>query len=437
MQIDKIPVAKLKAAEYNPRRALKPGDVEYEKLKRSITEFGYVEPVIWNKQTGNVVGGHQRLTVMRDLGITEIDCVVVDLDPMREKALNVALNKIQGEWDKDKLAALLTEFNGSEFDVTLTGFDAAEVDELLNAFYSKEAVQDDFDVDEETEKIKAKGAITKTGDVWKLGVHRLMCGDSTSEVDFAKLMNGNKAQMTVTSPPYGVGKDYESKGIEPSWFETMRPVVKNLTRYAGIVCWNLGDLYATGTQFIEPTNFYSSQLFAEQGFRPIWIRIWKKQGQNFGVGPYHLVTNKPVQQYEYISAFSKNGDVEYNDQEYMWLSAYAGHAYRFVKRLTKEERKNWGYAGIWEMNTVRANKDHPAMYPVELPWRCIKMHSDRGDIVLEPFSGSGTTIIACEQLERVCYAMEKSPEYCDLAVKRWEQFTGQKAERITSHADAE
>ena len=226
MQIEKIPVAKLKAAEYNPRRALKPGDAEYEKLKRSITEFGYVEPVIWNKQTGNVVGGHQRLTVMRDLGITEIDCVVVELDPMREKALNVALNKIQGEWDKDKLAALLTEFDGSEFDVTLTGFDAAEVDELLNAFYSKEAVQDDFDVDEEAEKIKAKGAVTKTGDIWKLGVHRLMCGDSTSEVDFAKLMNGNKAQMTVTSPPYGVGKDYESKGIEP-WFETMRPVVKN------------------------------------------------------------------------------------------------------------------------------------------------------------------------------------------------------------------
>lgn len=432
MQIEKIPVEKLRAAEYNPRRALKPGDAEYEKLKRSITEFGYVEPVIWNKQTGNVVGGHQRLTVMRDLGIAEIDCVVVDLDPMREKALNVALNKIQGEWDKDKLAALLTEFDGSEFDVTLTGFDAAEVDELLNAFYSKEAIQDDFDVDEEHEAIKAKGAITKTGDIWKLGVHRLMCGDSTSEVDFAKLMNGNKAQMTVTSPPYGVGKDYETKGIEP-WFDTMRPVVKNLTRYAGIICWNLGDLYSTGTQFIEPTNFYSSQLFSEQGFRPIWIRIWKKQGMNYGVGPYHLVTNKPVQQYEYISAFSKNGDVEYNDQEYVWLSAYAGHAYRFVKRLTKEERKNWGYAGIWEMTTVRANKEHPAMYPVELPWRCIKMHSDRGDIVLEPFSGSGTTIIACEQLERVCYAMEKSPEYCDLAVKRWEQFTGQKAERVTKH----
>jgi DNA modification methylase len=242
--------------------------------------------------------------------------------------------------------------------------------------------------------------------------------------------------MAVTSPPYGVVKEYETQGIEP-WFKTMRPATRNLTKYAGIVCWNLGDLYATGTQFIEPTNFYSSELFKECGFRPIWIRIWKKQGMNFGVGPYHLVTNKPVQQYEYISAFSRNGDVEYNDQEYMWLSTYASHAFRFVKRLTKEERKNWGYAGVWEMTTVRANKEHPAMFPVELPWRCIKMHSDRGDIVLEPFSGSGTTIIACEQTERVCYAMEKTPEYCDLAVKRWEEFTGQKAERITNIAAKE
>jgi Predicted transcriptional regulators len=192
MQIEKVPVEKLQAAAYNPRKALKPGDAEYEKLMRSITEFGYVEPVIWNKRTGNVVGGHQRLTVLKDIGQSEIDCVIVDLDPLREKALNVALNKIQGEWDKDKLAELLSDLDGSEFDVTMTGFDAAEVDEMLNAFYSKEAVQDDFDVEEEHKKITEKGTITQPGDIWKLGVHRLMCGDSTSEVDFAKLMNGNK-----------------------------------------------------------------------------------------------------------------------------------------------------------------------------------------------------------------------------------------------------
>ena len=176
-------------------------------------------------------------------------------------------------------------------------------------------------------------------------------------------------------------------------------------------------------QFIEPTSVYSVNMFLDNGYRPIWIRIWKKQGQNFGVGPYHLVSNKPVQQYEYISAFSKNGETEeYNDQEYMWLSAFAGHSYKFVKRLTKEERKKWGYAGIWEMTTVRANKEHPAMFPVELPWRCIKMHSDKGGIVLEPFSGSGTTIIAAEQTGRRCYAMELSPVYCDLAVKRCYQY---------------
>jgi len=430
MKIEKIKVGLLKPARYNPRKDLKPGDKEYQKLRRSIEEFGYVEPVIFNRRTGNVVGGHQRLKVLLDLGHTEIDCVVVELDPEREKALNLALNKIQGEWDETKLAELMAELDAGAFDVSLTGFDAAEVDELLNRWHAKEAVQDNFDVDKEKERIEGEGAITKPGDIWLLGKHRLMCGDSTSEADFAKLMGGGHAQCAVTSPPYGVGKDYEKKGIE-AWFATIKPVIKNICKYADVICWQMIDLYCTGTQFIEPTGFYSIQMFSDRGFRPIWIRIWKKQGMNFGVGPYHLVSNKPVQQYEYISAFSKNGEAEeYNDQEYLWLSAFAGHSYRFVKRLTKEERKKWGYAGIWEMTTVRANKEHPAMFPVELPWRCIKMHSDRGGIVLEPFSGSGTTIIAAEQTERRCCAMELSPVYCDLAVKRWETFTGAKALKL-------
>ena len=154
------------------------------------------------------------------------------------------------------------------------------------------------------------------------------------------------------------------------------------------------------------------------------------QYEEVETAPYHLVTNKPVQQYEYITTFAGKETEEYNDQEYVWLSAFAGHGYKFVKRLTKEERKKWGYAGIWEITTVRANKEHPAMFPVELPWRCIKMHSDIGGIVLEPFSGSGTTMIACEQTERQCYAMELSPVYCDLAVKRWEEFIGQKAVKM-------
>jgi len=304
----------------------------------------------------------------------------------------------------------MAELDAGAFDVSLTGFDASEIDELLNRWYAKEAVQDSFDIDKAHEEIVQCEPVTKRGDIWLLGNHRLMCGDSTKDEDFEKLMEGCHAQMAVTSPPYGVGKEYEKAGIEP-WFETVRPVIRNLCRYADIVCWNLGDLYPTGSQFIEPTSVYSVNMFLDNGYRPIWIRIWKKQGMNFGVGPYHLVSNKPVQQYEYISAF-------------------AGHSYKFVKRLTKEERKEWGYAGIWELTTVRANKEHPAMFPVELPWRCIKMHSDKGGIVLEPFSGSGTTIIAAEQTERKCYAMELSTVYCDLAVERWENFTGQKAVKL-------
>lgn len=430
MNIQKIHISKLKAAEYNPRIILKSGDKEYEKLKRSIKEFGFVEPIVWNKRTGNVVGGHQRLTVLKDMGETEIDSVIVDLDEQKEKALNVALNKVQGAWDNDKLAALLSDLEANSFDVTMTGFDAAEVDELLNEFYSKEAVEDGFDIDKAVDEVKAKGAVTKRGDVWKLGDHFLMCGDSTSAEDIATLMGRAKAQVVVTSPPYGVGKEYEKKGIEP-WFDVIKPVIKNITKYAEVVCWNLGDLYSTGTQFIEPTSVYSVNLFAEAGYRPIWIRIWKKQGINFGVGPYHLVTNKPAQQYEYITAFGTQAEPEYNDQEYAWVSAFAGHSFKFVKRLTKEERKKWGYAGIWDITTVRANRAHPAMFPVELPWRCIKMHSDSRGVVLEPFSGSGTTIIACEQTGRVCRAMEITPEYCDVAIRRFEEFTGIKAELLS------
>lgn len=429
MNIETVKVELLNPAQYNPRKDLKPGDKEYEKLKRSITEFGYVEPVIWNKTTGNVVGGHQRLKVMLDLGFKEIDCVIVQFDGQSEKALNIALNKIQGEWDEDKLASLIADLDSNAFDVSVTGFEATEVDALMNKFYSKEAVPDQFDVDKAKEEIEAKGTITQKGDIWILGKHRLMCGDSADVEDFAKLMNGCHAQCAVTSPPYAVGKEYEKAGIEP-WLSTIKQAIKNITKYSDIICWQMIDLYCTDSQFIEPTGFYSVQMFADSGFRPIWIRIWKKQGQNFGVAPYHLATNKPVQQYEYITAFAGKETQEYNDQEYVWLSAFAGHSYKFVKRLSKEERKKWGYSGIWEMTTVRANEEHPAMFPVELPWRCIKMHSDRGGIVLEPFSGSGTTIIACEQTERHCYAIELSPVYCDLAVKRWEEFTGEQAVKM-------
>lgn len=198
MIIEKKSAAELLPAEYNPRKDLKPGDAEYEKLKRSLQQFGYVEPVIWNKQTGNIVGGHQRLKVLMELGETEVDCVVVDVDTETEKAMNVALNKISGDWDNDKLAFLISDLTAAEFDVSLTGFDPAEIDALFKD--GVKVKEDDFDVDAELQK----PATTKQGDVWLLGRHRLVCGDSTTPETYDLLMDGKKANLIVTDPPYNV-----------------------------------------------------------------------------------------------------------------------------------------------------------------------------------------------------------------------------------------
>ena len=198
MQIEKLKTEQLIPADYNPRKDLKPGDPEYEKLKRSIERFGYVEPVIWNKTTGNIVGGHQRLKVLLDTGISEVECVVIEMDEEKEKALNIALNKISGEWDKDKLALLITDLQGADFDVSLTGFEPAEIEDLFDATNKKDVKEDDFDIDSALEA----RAFVQPGDVWLLGRHRLLCGDSTKTDDVKVLMDGKQANLCITDAPY-------------------------------------------------------------------------------------------------------------------------------------------------------------------------------------------------------------------------------------------
>lgn len=431
MDIQKIPAARLNPAAYNPRKDLKPGDKEYEKLKRSIAEFGFVEPVIWNRQTGNVVGGHQRLKVLLDMGVTDIDCVVVDLDLQREKALNIALNKISGEWDETKLAAIMADFDAESFDVSLTGFDADEVDALLNRFYSHEAVEDDFDADTEKKKISdAGGPVSQPGDMWRLGDHVLICGDPTSADTYARLLGNNAAQCAITSPPVD-SKAYAKDGIDP-WLERMTAVIRLLTQYAGIICWQTSDLAKTGSQFIEPLSMHSMKLFADENFRPLWIRVWKMSGNVPSAGALQASSNKPTAQYDYVTAYAGQETEGYNDQEYSWVSAFAAHSFQFVRRLSREERRKWGYAGVWEIAAMRKGADGQRQTPVELPWRCLKMHADLHGVVLDPFANLGTTLIACEQSGRRCRAIESDPMHCDLILRRWEQFTGETAEKVES-----
>ena len=171
-----LPVMSLKPAEYNPRKKLKPADKEYQKIKDSITEFGFADPLVVNSDM-TIIGGHQRLNVAIDLGYTEVPCAVVDVDKVREKALNIALNKITGSWDETMLADLLTDIQNSDFDLGKTGFEPPEIEQLFNKVHDKEVKEDDFDVDQELKE----PTMSQLGDMWFLGKHKVLCGDSTNE----------------------------------------------------------------------------------------------------------------------------------------------------------------------------------------------------------------------------------------------------------------
>src|SRR5574344_470949 len=200
MNITKKRIDDLHPASYNPRIQLKPGDKEFEKLKNSILEFGYVEPIIWNKKTGNIVGGHQRLEAMKHLGETEVDCVVIDINEKKEKALNIALNKISGEWDTGKLTGLLKELDGDGLSA-LTGFDMKELDDLFSGSVY-DVKEDDFDTEQEVEHIATP--FTKQGDIWHIKNHKVLCGDSTKLDDVIKLFGDKHADLIVTDPPYNI-----------------------------------------------------------------------------------------------------------------------------------------------------------------------------------------------------------------------------------------
>ena len=393
MNIEKKNVKDLLPADYNPRKDLQPGDPEYEKLKRSIEQFGYVEPVIWNKQTGRVVGGHQRLKVLIDSGITEVDVVVVDMNTEKEKALNIALNKISGEWDTDKLALVIADLQGADFDVSLTGFEPEELDDLFRDDVKDGVKEDDFDVEAELQK----PAFSKAGDLWMLGEHRLLCGDSTKPETYELLMNGKKAQLVVTDPPYNVdykgtaGKIKNDKMAEDQFEQFL------LAAYS--------QMYESMTDDASIYVFHSDshglafrKAFEEAGFYLSGCCIWKKQSLVLGRSPYQW-QHEPV-----LFGWKKKG-------KHQW---YTGR---------KEST-------IWEFDKPKKNADHPTMKPVALVAYPIMNSTMTGCFVLDPFGGSGSTLIACEQTGRTCYTVELDEKFCDVIVKRYIDQVGS-AEGVT------
>jgi len=387
MNIEKIHTGKLNAAKYNPRKDLKPGDIEYEKLKQSIQTFGYVEPVLWNKRTGNIIGGHQRFKVLVELGYTEIDCVVLDMNLTDEKALNIALNKVSGDWDKDKLMLLIADLQGSDFDVSLTGFDSIELNALFKDSLKEDIKEDDFDVDAELKK----PALSKQGDVWQLGPHRLVCGDSTKVYTFTALMDGKLANLVVTDPPYNVnyegtaGKIKNDNMNNEAFYDFLLAAFQNtaaaMTKDASIYVFHADT---------EGLNF--RKAFSEAGFYLSGTCIWKKQSLVLGRSPYQW-QHEPV-----LFGWKKSG-------KHKW--------YADRKQTT-----------IWEFEKPKKNADHPTMKPVALVAYPILNSSLSNCIVLDPFGGSGSTLIACEQTNRICYTVELDEKYCDVIVNRFIEQVG-------------
>ena len=422
MEVLRLKMTELRPFEDNPRTI---GGKAMTGLEKSIKRFGLVEPIVWNKKTGNIVGGHQRYRVLVEEGVEETDVIVVDLPQDEEVALNVALNNpaIQGKFTddlQDRLQEIQETFGQQLYSEML--FDALEDGKGATRQRGRDVVPD-----------VPPEPVSKQGSLYHLGPHRLLCADSRDIASFKRLLGDEKIKLAVTSPPYGVGKEYEEKGLEP-WFDTVKPVIANLVKSAQIVVWELIDIYATGGSRVEPTAAFSVNMFLEHGSQMIWTRIWQKESLNFGIGPYHLSSNKAAQQYEYIMAFAAEHGGEYvedgvpliNTSDYQLMVAFADPEYKFrfkyAKRLSKKERREWGYAGIWKMKSVKKRNMHPAMFPVELPYRCIRMHTDEGDKVLDSFCGSGTTIIAAHETGRVCFGIEMMPEYVDVARMRWAEF---------------
>ena len=397
MLIEKKNTADLLPADYNPRKDLKPGDAEYEKLKRSFEQFGYVEPVIWNQTTGRVVGGHQRLKVLMDMGMTEVDCVVVAMDEEKEKALNIALNKISGDWDKDKLALLIADLQGADFDVSLTGFEPAEIDALFKDTLKDGVKDDDFDVGAEL----AQPTMTKPGDIWTLGRHRLICGDSTKAETYDLLMGSTKANLVITDPPYNVnyegsaGKIKNDNMADEAFYNFL------LDAYTQMHSAMADDasIYVFHAD-TEGLNF--RRAFADAGFYLSGCCIWKKQSLVLGRSPYQW-QHEPC-----LYGWKKNG-------KHQW---YTGR-----KETT-----------IWEFDKPKKNSDHPTMKPIPLLAYPIMNSSMSNSVVLDPFGGSGSTLIACEQTDRICYTVELDEKFCDVIVKRYiEQVGG--ADGVTVQRD--
>jgi DNA modification methylase len=363
---------------------------QINKLRSSLREFGFINPILIDKDY-NILAGHGRVMAAREEGIKEVPCVLVEhLTEAQKKAYILADNRLAMDagWDDEMLALELENLKELDFDMDLTGFDAAEIDELFSNIHDKDVQDDDFDVD----AALAEEPISKQGDIWLLGRHRLICGDSTKAEIYEKLMEGKKANLCVTDPPYNVnytaGSENERKikndnMEDKNFYEFLLASFKNIFN-------SLDDGAAAYIFHADTEGLNFRKAFKDAGFHLANVCIWAKQSLVLGRSDYQW-------QHEPIL--------------YGWKPTGKHRWYADRKQTT-----------IWNFDRPTKSELHPTMKPVPLVAYPIQNSSMSNCIVLEPFAGSGSTLIACEQLGRICYAIELDEKYADVIVKRYIEY---------------
>lgn len=372
---------------------------QINKLRSSLREFGFINPVIIDRDYG-VIAGHGRILAAKEEGITEVPCVFADyLTEAQKKAYIIADNRMAMDagWDEELLRVEIEALQAEAFDVSLTGFDPNEIDDLFKENLKDGLHDDDFDIEAELKK----PTFTKAGDVWTLGRHRLVCGDSTKKETYDILMDGKKANLVLTDPPYNVnyegtaGKIQNDHMANDAFYQFLLDAFTNMEA----VMADDASIYVFHAD-TEGLNF--RRAFADAGFYLSGCCIWKKNSLVLGRSPYQWI-HEPV-----LFGWKKSG-------KHAW---YAGR-----KETT-----------VWEYDKPKKNADHPTMKPIALLAYPIMNSSMTNALVLDPFGGSGSTLIACEQSERTCYTVELDEKYCDVIVKRYIEQVGS-AEGVTVFRD--
>ncbi|EAG5760290.1 site-specific DNA-methyltransferase [Listeria monocytogenes] len=362
-------------------------DKQIAQIAASIKEFGFLSPIVISEDN-TILCGHGRFYAAQRLGLDKIPCIKEEyLTESQRKAYILADNQLtlNAGWDTDLLSIELSDLQGADFDLDLLGFDAAEIDQLLNG--DAEAQEDKFDVDAELEK----PTFSKTGDLWLLGNHRLVCGDSTKQETYDVLMDGKLANLTVTDPPYNVNYEGSAGKIKN---DNMANEAFYIFLYDAFSCMEkaMADDASIYVFHADTEGLNFRRAFVEAGFYLSGTCIWKKQSLVLGRSPYQW-QHEPV-----LYGWKKKG-------KHQW---YTGR---------KEST-------IWEFDKPKKNGDHPTMKPILLLAYPITNSSMSNCILLDPFGGSGSTLIACEQTNRICHTIELDEKFVDVIVNRYIEQVG-------------